>query len=106
MSESQNQNIEQNKEKKEESKKSGVSEEIVEGLKDFLSAHELQLYGMQFPKELEQKLFTKLKYEIFDSQHYFEIMDNQDENRYLLRAKVNIKKNEFVCLIDHCWTYK
>ena len=38
--------------------------------------------------------------------NYFEIMDNQDENRYLLRAKKDMKKNEFVCLIDHCWTYK
>ena len=90
MSEEKNNNIEEN----------------VEGIKEFLSAHELQLYGMQFPKELEEKLYTKLKYEIFDVANYFEIMDNQDENRYLLRAKKNMKKNEFVCLIDHCWTYK
>ena len=61
---------------------------------------------MQFPKELEEMLYTKLKYEIFDISNYFEIMDNQDENRYLLRSKKNIKKNEFICLIDHCWTYK
>ena len=86
--------------------KNKPQEENVEGLKDFLSAHELQLYGMQFPKELEEKLYTKLKYEIFDVSNYFEIMDNQDENRYLLRAKKDMKKNEFVCLIDHCWTYK
>ena len=90
MSEEKNNNIEEN----------------VEGIKEFLSAHELQLYGMQFPKELEEKLYTKLKYEIFDVSNYFEIMDNQDENRYLLRAKKDMKKNEFVCLIDHCWTYK
>ena len=82
------------------------TEENIEGIKKFLSAHELQLYGMQFPKELEEKLYTKLKYEIFDASNYFEIMDNQDQNRYLLRAKKNMKKNEFVCLIDHCWTYK
>ena len=107
MSENQKQNEEQNKEKKDDaSKKPEETEEKIEGMKDFLSAHELQLYGMQFPHELEEKLFTKLKYEIFDAQHYFEIMDNQDENRYLLRSKVDIKKNEFVCLIDHCWTYK
>ena len=107
MSENQKQNEEQNKEKKDNaSKKPEETEEKIEGMKDFLSAHELQLYGMQFPHELEEKLFTKLKYEIFDAQHYFEIMDNQDENRYLLRSKVDIKKNEFVCLIDHCWTYK
>ena len=107
MSENQKQNEEQNKEKKDNaSKKPEETEEKIEGMKDFLSAHELQLYGMQFPHELEEKLFTKLKYEIFDAQHYFEIMDNQDENRYLLRSKKNIKKNEFICLIDHCWTYK
>ena len=107
MSENQKKNEEQNKEKKDNaSKKPEETEEKIEGMKDFLSAHELQLYGMQFPHELEEKLFTKLKYEIFDAQHYFEIMDNQDENRYLLRSKVDIKKNEFVCLIDHCWTYK
>ena len=81
-------------------------EKNIDEIKNFLSAHELQLYGMQFPKELEEKLYTKLKYEIFDASNYFEIMDNQDENRYLLRAKKDIKKNETICLIDHCWTYK
>ena len=89
-----------------EANNKNIEEENIEGLKEFLSAHELQLYGMQFPKELELKLYTKLKYEIFDVSNYFEIMDNQDENRYLLRAKKDMKKNEFVCLIDHCWTYK
>ena len=88
------------------SKEDKSTEENIEGIKDFLSAHELQLYGMQFPKELEEKLYTKLKYEIYDVANYFEIMDNQDENKYLLRAKKDMKKNEFVCLIDHCWTYK
>ena len=98
-------NVKKEEEKKQE-KKDEKSEELVEGMKDFLSAHDLQLYGMQFPKELEEKLYTKLKYEIFDAQNYFEIMDNQDENRYLLRATKDIKKNEMVCLIDHCWTFK
>jgi hypothetical protein len=98
-------NVKQAEEKKQE-KKDEKPEELVEGMKNFLSAHELQLYGMQFPKELEEKLYTKLKYEIFDAQNYFEIMDNQDENRYLLRATKDIQKNEIVCLIDHCWTFK
>ena len=91
---------------KEDNKENKKEEEKISGIKEFLSAHELQLYGMQFPKELEEMLYTKLKYEIFDISNYFEIMDNQDENRYLLRSKKNIKKNEFICLIDHCWTYK
>ena len=73
---------------------------------DFYSSHELQLYGMQFPKELSEKLFVKLKNEIFDTDNFFEIFDNQDENRYLLKAKKDIAKNDLVFLIDHCWTYK
>lgn len=104
MSESVN----QNKESKTTEKENNINKTDVgiQGMNEFLSSHELQLYGMQFPKELEEKLYTKLKYEIFDTQNYFEIMDNQDEDRYLLRAKVNIKKNEMVFLVDHCWTYK
>ena len=50
-------NVKKEEEKKQE-KKDEKSEELVEGMKDFLSAHELQLYGMQFPKELEEKLYT------------------------------------------------
>ena len=88
------------------SKENNNEEKNIKGIKDFLSAHELQLYGMQFSEELEEKLYTKLKCEIFDASNYFEIMDNQDENRYLLRAKKDIKKNETICLIDHCWIYK
>ena len=73
---------------------------------DFYSSHELQLYGMQFPKELSEKLFVKLKNEIFDTDIFFEILDNQNENRYMLKCKKDIEKNDLVFLIDHCWTYK
>ncbi len=73
---------------------------------DFYSAHELQLYGMQFPKELTEKLYVKLKNEIFDTDIFFEILDNQNENRYMLKCKKDIEKNDLVFLIDHCWTYK
>ena len=73
---------------------------------DFYSAHELQLYGMQFPKELAEKLYVKLKNEIFDTDIFFEILDNHNENRYMLKCKKDIEKNDLVFLIDHCWTYK
>ena len=36
---------------------------------DFYSAHELQLFGMSFPKELGEKLYFKLKNEIFKVFH-------------------------------------
>ena len=73
---------------------------------DFYSAHELQLYGMQFPKELAEKLYVKPRNEIFDTAMFFEILDNQNENRYMLKCKKDIEKNDLVFLIDHCWTYK
>ena len=73
---------------------------------DFYAAHELQLFGMSFPKELGEKLYFKLKNEIFDTNMFFEILDNQDECRYLLKAKKDIKKNEHVFLVDHAWTYR
>ena len=73
---------------------------------EFYSAHELQLYGMSFPKSLGESLYFKLKNEVFDTNNFFQIMDNQDECRYLLKAKREIKKHEFVFLVDHAWTYK
>lgn len=73
---------------------------------DFYAAHELQLFGMSFPKELGEKLYFKLKNEIFDANGFFEILDNQDECRYLLKAKKDIKKNDNVFLVDHSWTYR
>jgi tubulin--tyrosine ligase-like protein 12 len=75
--------------------------------KNFYEAHNLQLYGMNFPvKELGEKLFFKLKNEIFDSTRFFEILDNQDECRFLLKAKIDLKKNMEILLVDHCWTFK
>jgi tubulin--tyrosine ligase-like protein 12 len=74
---------------------------------DFYEAHNLQLYGMNFPvKELGEKLYFKLKNEIFDSTRFFEVMDNQDEARLMLKAKIDIKKNMEILLVDHCWTFK
>lgn len=37
-----------------------------EQFKKFMQFHELQLYGIQFPKALERKLFDKLRNEVFD----------------------------------------
>jgi hypothetical protein len=73
---------------------------------EFYSAHELQLFGMSFPRELAEKLYFKLKNEIFDMNNFFEIMDNPNEQRYLLRTKKEIKKNDHVFLVDHAWTYR
>ena len=73
---------------------------------EFYEAHSLQLFGMNFPKSLCEKLFFKLKNEIFDAGRFFEIIDNQPEDRMMLKAKQPIKKDLEVFLVDHCWTFK
>ncbi len=89
-------------EKKTKSLKTGKWEEY----EKFYEFHEMQLYGMNFPKDLGEKLFYKLKYEVFDSSRFFEIQDNQQESRLLLKSKCDIKKEFEVFLVDHCWTFK
>lgn len=72
----------------------------------FYEFHGMQLYGMNFPCDLGEKLYYKLKYEVFDSSRFFEIQENQNEGRLLLKSKINIKKDFEVFLVDHCWTFK
>ena len=73
---------------------------------EFYEAHILQLYGLNFPKELAEKLFFKLKYEIFDSGRFFEILEDTEEQEAHVKTKSSLKKNMDVFLIDHFWTFK
>lgn len=95
-------NIEESK----ETTNQGIKKENWEDFDKFYEAHGMQLYGMNFPKELGEKLFYKLKYEIFDSARFFEVLDNQQEERFQVNAKLNMKKEFEVFLVDHCWTFK
>jgi len=96
----------QDKQFKQEETKEGNRESFTKELADFYEAHNLQLYGMNFPKELVEKLYFKLKYEAFDSGNYFDVLDNQDESMYVCQAKAFMKKNQEVFLVDHIWTFK
>lgn len=89
-----------------EKQKKGIQTENWEEYERFYEFHGMQLYAMNFPKDLGEKLYYKLKYEIFDSSRFFEIQDNQNEARLLMKAKVDIKKEFEVFLVDHCWTFK
>lgn len=73
----------------------------------FMQFHELQLYGIQFPKSLERKLFDKLKQEIFDIGFKVKIMvDNEDDRIDLQCQAPTLMKDEDVYLVDHLWTFK
>jgi hypothetical protein len=95
-------NIEESK----ETTSHGIKTENWKEFDKFYEAHGMQLYGMNFPKELGEKLFYKLKHEIFDSTRFFEVLDNQQEERFQVNAKLNMKKDFEVFLVDHCWTFK
>ena len=72
-----------------------------------MAFHGLQLYAIQFPKDLEHKLFAKLKEEIFDIGFKVKIIvDNEEERVDLICNTKELKANEDVFLIDHCWTFK
>ena len=74
---------------------------------EFLKAHDMQIYGINFPvSTLGEKLYYKLKHEVFDSSIFFEIVENQEEGRFALNSKQAIKKDYEVFLVDHCWTFK
>lgn len=78
-----------------------------EEFKKFMDFHELQLYGIQFPKSLERKLYEKLKGEVFDIGFKVKIMVDEEEERSELQCQGgSLKKNEDVFLVDHLWTFK
>jgi tubulin--tyrosine ligase-like protein 12 len=78
-----------------------------EAFKKFMEFHELQLYGIRFPKTLERKLFDKLRQEVFDIGFKVKIMVDQEEDRVDLQcAAATLKKDEDVFLVDHLWTFK
>jgi len=76
--------------------------------KKFMQFHELQLYGIQFPKALERKLFDKLRNEVFDIGSKVKIMVDEEEERTELQCSGggSLKKEEDVYLVDHLWTFK
>jgi hypothetical protein len=91
--------------KKTESKNVSIQKEWKE-FEDFYNSHSLQLFGLNFPKELCEKLYYKLKYEIYDSGRFFEVLENPEDEVCHVKAKVPLKSNMEVFLIDHFWTFK
>ena len=57
--------------------------------KTFYDNHGVQLLGMEFPpkNDLLRELHTKLKDQIFDAGDYFEAMDDQTQDSYVVRTK-------------------
>ena len=75
---------------------------------NFLAFHGLQLYAIQFPPSLHQKLYDKLKQEVFDIGFKVKLIVNQQDEHVDLVCSVSngLKANEDVYLVDHAWTWK
>jgi len=48
---------------------------------DFIAFHGIQLYAVQFPRELEHRLYDKLMAQIFDIGNKVKIIVNEDEEK-------------------------
>ncbi|KAM3130195.1 hypothetical protein pb186bvf_017695 [Paramecium bursaria] len=77
-------------------------------LKQFYDNHGVQLLGMQFPisVQLLEMLEKKLREKIFDGGDYFTIIDDQEQESYVVQAKQQIKANSNIFLIDHSISFK
>jgi hypothetical protein len=53
-------------------------------MEDFLARHELQLFGMGFPSELNEVLYEKLTREIFDLGSFFKLIKRVSESNQVL----------------------
>ena len=77
-------------------------------MEEFLKKHELQLYSIGFPKELNEMLYMKLTSETFDTGNFFQIAKKVDEEDNFVAQEVNSLRNihplSCVFLVDHAWT--
>lgn len=88
-----------------------VYEQLVES---FIELHQRQFEAIGLPKIHWRDLCMKLKDEVFDAGHYFQIRQRVDEDDNILGYKAvcisekGLKKDDpqSIYLVDHAWTYR
>lgn len=77
-------------------------------MEEFLSKHELQLYGMGFPRDLYTVLYEKLQNDVLDSGAFFSIQQVVNEQNEFTGQQLVSTKDLHSCsnvfLVDHAWT--
>jgi tubulin--tyrosine ligase-like protein 12 len=77
-------------------------------IESFLSKHELQLYSIGFPQDLQSILFEKLRTETLDAGLFFRIQQHIDEKDNFISQEAisvhDLHPNSNVFIIDHAWT--
>ena len=74
-------------------------------MEEFLAKHELQLYSVGFPSELNSLLYEKLLSETFDAGSFFSIQQHVNENNEFISQEAvsayDLHPNSNVFIIDH-----
>ncbi len=74
--------------------------------KRFYQFHGVQMVGSDFPSNLIETLYLKLSNEEFDSDQFFQILDNEEIEGFEVRAKTHVPAKGNVFLIDHSLTFR
>ncbi len=64
------------------------------------------MVGSQFPSKLVQTLHLKLLDGSYDGGDYFQVLDNEDQERFEVRATKDIPAFSNVFIIDHTLTFR
>lgn len=64
------------------------------------------MVGSQFPSKLVQTLHLKLLDGSYDGGDYFQVLDNEDQERFEVRATLDIPAFSNVFIIDHTLTFR
>ena len=77
-------------------------------MEEFLKQHEMQLYSMDFPRDLCGMLYQKLEADTLDAGTFFRIQQHINEkNEFTSQEAISLfdlHANSNVFLIDHAWT--
>ena len=81
-------------------------DELSPEAKLFYEFHGAQLIGSEFPPELISSLHLKLTDEAYDGGEFFEIIDNEENETFEVRAKAHVAAKGNLFLIDHALTFR
>lgn len=74
----------------------------------FYNNHGVQLVGIDFPANVNllKCLQNKLQKEVYDAGEYFQIMDDQNDETFVVLCKKALKAKENIFLIDHALSFR
>ena len=75
-------------------------------VKSFYDFHGVQLFGSQFPMQLVETLYAKMSNAIYDVGEFLEIIDDDENSTFSVRAKQDMAAQSQVFIIEHALTFR